>query len=81
MLLDYFLFDMFIIVFFVDIVYENGVKVVVDNIFLFIIILLVCYGVDVVVYSMMKFISGFSDIIVGVVCGLVELVFLMMGLY
>lgn len=74
------MFNVFDVIFFIGVVYEKGVKVVVDNIFVLIIMFLICYGVDVVVYSLMKFISGFSDIIVGVVCGFVDFIFFMMGL-
>lgn len=52
----------------VIVVYEYGIMVVVDNIFLsFYIQNFFDYGVDIVVYSVIKYINGYSDVVMGVV--------------
>lgn len=62
-------------------VYIRGLIVVVDNIFVLLLFFFVWLGVDVVVYSLLKYISGVGDIIVGVVCGFVEFISVMMDFY
>jgi len=51
---------------------KNGLKLVVDNTFTPMIISPIKFGVDIVVYSMTKFINGKNDCIAGAICGTEE---------
>lgn len=60
---------------------ENGIKLVVDNTFMPMVISPAKLGADIVVYSMTKFINGASDLLAGAICADREFIQNLMNLH
>ncbi|MFH1137530.1 MAG: aminotransferase class I/II-fold pyridoxal phosphate-dependent enzyme [Pseudomonadota bacterium] len=63
------------------IAHARGIKLVVDNTFMPMVVSPAAWGADVVVYSLTKFVNGGSDLISGAVCADLDFIYKLMDLH